>query len=136
MPFAILKGLDGLTIKGARNKSVETELRKAMSVPNPTAVGYLESAAELKDAGNAAFKAGDYACSIETYIRAYEAMHFIIQGKRFAIMLNGYFATSPLVGGRFDGRCGDLVRHHLGPQLSWNILQAHLKMEDWEQAYY
>ena len=137
MPFAILKGLDGLTIKGARNKAVEKELRKAMSVPNPTAAEDLESAAQLKDAGNAAFKAGDYALSIRTYIQAYEAMHFIVQGKRFAIMLDGYFASSnPLIGGRFDGRRGDLVRHHLGSQLSWNILQAYLKMRDWEHAYF
>lgn len=135
MPFAVLKGLDGLTIKGARNKSVEKELRRAMKIPNPTAAEYLESAAKLKDAGNAAFRAGDYALSIRTYIQAYEAMHFIADGKRFAIMLDGYFATNPLVGGRFNGQRGDLVRHHLGSQLSWNILQAYLKLENWEQAY-
>ena len=137
MPFAILKGLHGLTIKGARNKAVGKELRKAMSVPNPTAAEYLESAAQLKDAGNAAFKAGDYALSIRTYIRAYEAMHFIVQGERFAIMLDGYFASAnPLTGGRFDRQRGDLVRHHLGSQLSWNILQAYLKMREWAHAYF
>ena len=135
MPFAILEGLDGLIIKGARNKSVEKELRKAMNIPNPTAAEYLESAAKLKDAGNAAFKAGDYALSIRTYIQAYEAMHFIVDGERFAIMLDGYFANNPLIGGRFNGQRGDLVRHHLGSQLNWNILQTYLKMENWEQAY-
>ncbi|KAF6217637.1 hypothetical protein HO133_006739 [Letharia lupina] len=136
MPFAVLKGLHGLTIKGARNKAVEKELRKAMGVPNPTAAEYLEAAAGLKDAGNAAFKVGDYALSIRIYIQAYEAMHFIVEGKRFAIMLDGYFASNPLTGGRFEGQRGDLVRHHLGSQLSWNILAAYLKMEDWEQAYF
>ncbi|CAD6589932.1 MAG: hypothetical protein ASARMPREDX12_004079 [Alectoria sarmentosa] len=135
MPFAILKGLHGLTIKGDRNKEVETALRKAMSVPNPTAAEYLESAAALKDAGNAAFKAGDYARSIRIYIQAYEAMHFIVDGQRFAIMLDGYFASNTLTGGRFDGQRGDLVRHHLGSQLNWNIQQAHLKLEQWPQAY-
>ncbi|CAF9921662.1 MAG: hypothetical protein ALECFALPRED_001849 [Alectoria fallacina] len=135
MPFAILKGLHGLTIKGARNKEVEKALRKAMSVPNPTAAEYLESAAALKDAGNAAFKAGDYARSIRIYIQAYEAMHFIVDGQRFAIMLDGYFASNPLIGGCFDGQRGDLVRHHLGSQLNWNIQQAHLKLEEWPQAY-
>lgn len=135
MPFAVLKGLDGFTIKGARNKDVEKELRKAMKVPHPTAAEYLESAAKLKDVGNEAFKAGEYALSIRTYIRAYEVMHFIVEGKRFAIMLDGYFASNPLIGGRFNGQRGDLVRHHLGSQLNWNILQAYLKMEDWEQAY-
>ncbi len=135
MPFAILKGLDQLTVKGARNKAVEKELRKAMKIPNPTAAEYLESAAKLKDAGNVAFNAGDYGGSIRIYIQAYEVMHFIVEGKRFAIMLDGYFASNPLIGGRFNGQRGDLVRHHLGSQLSWNILQAYLKMEDWEQAY-
>ena len=136
MPFGILKGLHGLTLKGARNKDVEKELRNAMKIPNPTAAEYLEEAAKLKDAGNVAFKAGDYALSIKTYIQAYEAMHFIVDGKRFAIMLDGYFASNPLTGGRFNGQRGDLVRHHLGSQLNWNILQAYLKMEDWEQAYF
>ena len=137
MPFAILKGLDGLTIKGARDKDAEQALRDAMAIPNPTAAEYLEEAAQLKDAGNAAFKAGEYALSIETYIRAYEAMHFIVDGARFAIMLDGYFALhNPLRGGRFSGRRGDLVRHHLGSQLSWNILAAYLKLENWGQAYF
>ncbi|CAF9906279.1 hypothetical protein IMSHALPRED_004154 [Imshaugia aleurites] len=135
MPFAVLKGLGQLTVKGARNNAVEKGLRKAMKIPNPTAAEYLESAAKLKDAGNVAFKAGDYRGSIRSYIQAYEAMHFIVEDKRFAIMLDGYFASSPLIGGRFKGQRGDLVRHHLGSQLNWNILQAYLKMEDWEQAY-
>ena len=136
MPFAILKGLDGLTIKGARNKDVEKKLREAMKIPNPTAAEYLEEAAKLKDAGNVAFKAGDYALSIKTYIQAYEAMHFIVDGKRFAIMLDGYFASNPLIGGRFNGQRGDLIRHHLGSQLNSNILQAYIKLEDWAQAYF
>lgn len=136
MPWAILKGLDGLTIKGARNKDVEKKLRGAMKIPNPTAAEYLEEAAKLKDAGNVAFKAGDYALSIKTYIQAYEAMHFIVDGKRFAIMLDGYFASNPLTRGRFNGQRGDLIRHHLGTQLNSNILQAYLKLEDWTQAYF
>lgn len=136
MPFAILKGLHGLTIKGARNKDVEKKLREAMKIPNPTAAEYLEEAAKLKDAGNVAFKAGDYALSIKTYIQAYEAMHFIVSGARFAIMLDGWFATNPLTSGRLSGQRGDLVRHHLGSQLNWNILQAYLKMENYPEAYF
>ena len=136
MPFAVLKGLGSLTVTGAKNNAVEKELRKAMKTPNPTAGEYLESAAKLKDAGDVAFKAGDYTGSIKIYIQAYEAMIFIVEGKRFAVMLDYYFASKILIEGRFSGQRGDLVRHHLGSQLSWNILQAYVKMEDWEQAYF
>ncbi|MCJ1454687.1 hypothetical protein MMC28_005040 [Mycoblastus sanguinarius] len=136
MPFAILKGLDGVTIKGSKLKSVEKKLRKALQIPNPTAAGYLEEAAKLKDAGNAAFRAGDYAQSIRLYVNAYEAMHFVIDGKRFAIMLDCYFASNLLNEGRFARQRGDLIRHQLGSRLSWNIIQAYIKLEDWDQAYY
>ena len=70
MPFAVLKGLDGLIIKGPRDEAVERQLRKAMKIPNPTAAEYLESAARLKDNGNAAFKAGDYAATWSATISA------------------------------------------------------------------
>jgi tetratricopeptide (TPR) repeat protein len=135
MPFAILKGLGAFAVRGLDSESVQKKVKKEMKKPNPTAGDYLETAAKLKDKGNAAFKEGQYRLSIRRYIKAYEAMHFIVDGKRFAIMLDGYFVITPLVGGRFDGQRGDLIRHQLGSQLSWNIIQAYLKLEEYQEAY-
>lgn len=135
MPFAILKGLGSLAVKGLNSKSVQKKVKKAMKKPNPSAGDYLEAAARLKDEGNTAFKAGQYQLSIKIYFQAYEAMHFIVDGKRFAIMLDGYFKTRPVVGGRFNGQRGDLIRHLLGSQLCWNITQAYLKLEEYCEAY-
>lgn len=135
MPFAILKGLGSMSITGSVTNPIKKRLKKAMKQPNPTAGDYLEAAARLKDEGNIAFKAGQYRLSINLYFQAYEAMHFIVDGKRFAIMLDGYFVKAPLDGGRFSGQRGDLIRHHLGSQLSWNIIQAYLKLEEYQEAY-
>jgi len=129
IPFAILKGLAGLNVKCLDSKPAQKTLKKATKKPNSTAGDYLESAASLKDEGNAAFKEGKFRSSIKHYLQTYEAMHFIVDGKRFAIMLDGYFVTALLVCGRFDGRREDLIRHKLGSQLSWNLIQAYLKLE-------
>ena len=135
MPFSILKDLHDLKVEGLYSKAVEKDLRIAPRKPNPSAAEYLERAAVLKDEGNAAFKEKAYEASIEAFIKAYEAMQVIVEGKRFAIMLDGWFATTPLVGGRFDGKRGDLTRNRLGCQLSWNLIQAYLKINNFEQAY-
>lgn len=124
-----------MSITGSVTNPIKKRLKKAMKQPNPTAGDYLEAAARLKDEGNIAFKAGQYRLSINLYFQAYEAMHFIVDGKRFAIMLDGYFVKAPLDGGRFSGQRGDLIRHHLGSQLSWNIIQAYLKLEEYQEAY-
>lgn len=135
MPFAPLKGLRKLTLAGVVSETAKTKLDVARKKPNPTPADYLESAAGLEDEGNAAFKLGKYRLSIETYIKAYEAMHIIAEGRRFAIMLDCFFSSEPLDGVRFNGKRGDLVRHQLGSQLSWNMIQAYLKLEDFRQAY-
>lgn len=36
--------------------------------------------------------------------------------------------------GRYAGKRGDLVRHQLGSHLNFNLIQAYLKLEDWENA--
>ena len=125
MPLAILNGLDVLIITGARDEAVEGT-KNAES--NGKSQSHRSSLSRVS--GEAlAFQAGDYEGSVSLYIRAYEAMHFIVECARFEMMLDRYFTNKPMIGGRFHGQRGDFIRHHLGSHLSWNILQAHLKLE-------
>ena len=135
MPFAILKHIRNVSIEGCKLKSAEKQLKKAMKIPNPTPTDFLENAGKLKLEGNAAFKAGGFMLSIQKYHEAYEAMHTIIDGRTYAVLLDGYFATTPLEG-KLAGQRGDLLRHKLGSQLNWNIVQAYIKLEDWEMAHF
>jgi len=135
MPFAVLKDLDRLVVGGHDTKEVENQLRDAMKIPNPTVCDYLERAAKLKDSGNEEFKAGKFAQSISLYYEAYEAMQVKVdKGTRFAVFMDGYFTLTELRNGRYAGKRGDLVRHQLGSHLNFNLIQAYLKLEDWNNA--
>lgn len=135
MPFAILKNLASFHLRGSKLESVEDKLRKTMKVPNPTPTDLLEGAMNIKLDGNAAFKNGDYALSIRKYHAAYAEMHTIVSGPTYAKLLDRWFANTPLTG-KLAGQRGDLLRHQLGLQLNWNILQAYLSLKDWGMAYY
>lgn len=65
---------------------------------------------KLKLEGNGAFKDGDYVPSIKKYHEAYAAIHTVVEGRRYAILLDGYFASSPLTG-KLVGQRRDLLRH-------------------------
>lgn len=134
MPFALLKDLASFQLHGSNLDLVEEKLIKAMKVPNPTTTDLLESAIKWKLEGNAAFKNGDYALSIQKYTQAYASMETVVSGPIYRSLLDGWFAHTPLTGKLADQR-GDLLRHQLGSQLNWNILQAYLSLQDWRKAY-
>ncbi|KAK3175247.1 hypothetical protein OEA41_002494 [Lepraria neglecta] len=92
--FAILKDLDGVSVKATRSGETVEKLETAIREPGPTAADYLEAAAVLKDERNTAFKEGFYIRSLKKHFEAYEAIHFIVEGKWFAIMLDGYFTAN------------------------------------------
>ena len=95
LPFAILKKLKKLETGKNGIKpinTVEKQLRRELKRPNPSAKQYLEKAAKLKDEGNEAYKAGEYARSIQLYFDAYAAMHINVIGRRFQVVLDGKLA--------------------------------------------
>ncbi|MCJ1262750.1 hypothetical protein MMC22_002620 [Lobaria immixta] len=136
MPFAILKNGARLYVRGPKLDAVEKNLRKAMKVPNPTPTDYLENAMKLKLEENASFKSGDYLLSVQKYHEAYAAMHTIVEGRRYAILLDGYFVSTPLNGQACRSARRSTLAHQLGSQLNWNILQAYLSLKDWTMAYF
>ena len=90
---------------------------------------------KLKLEGNGAFKNGDYVPSIKEYHEAYAAIHTVVEGRRYAILLDGYFASPPLTG-KLAGQRRDLLRHQLGSQLNWKKMQAYLGLKDWQIDYF
>ena len=95
LPFGILKNLKKLETGKNGIKpinAVEKHLRRELKRPNPSAKQYLEKATKLKDEGNEAYKAGEYARSIRLYFDAYAAMHIHVLGRRFQIVLDGKIA--------------------------------------------
>lgn len=95
LPFGILKDLKKLETGKNGIKpinAVEKHLRREIRRPNPSAKQYLETATKLKDEGNEAYKAGEYARSIRLYFDAYAAMHINIIGTRFQVVLDGKIA--------------------------------------------
>ncbi len=90
----------------------------------------------MKASGNEEYKAGNFLQCIRLYYEAFEAMQVKVEGgNRFAVFLDGYFSNTILRRGRYAGQRGDLVRHQLGSQLNFNLIQVYLKLEDWDNAY-
>lgn len=135
MPFGILKGLNGLTVTGAKSELVGADLKAAMADPAPTATCFLKEASALKDAGDAACNAGDHHQAIRKYHEAFEAMHISVGDNSIDVHLHQYYGNAKLERNVFASQRGDLVRHQLGSRLSWNLTQAYMKLGSWRKAH-
>ena len=78
--FAILKDLDGLSVKATRSGKTVEKMETPIREPGPTTADYLKAAAVLKDEGNTAFKEGLYRLRLKKYFGAYKAINFIVDG--------------------------------------------------------
>lgn len=134
-PWGLVRSLDNLRIDGPHDDEVVEELRTAMQEPYPRPADCLERCEVAKDAGNAAFKAGNYSVALAHYIQAFEAIHITVSGKRRNVWAEGYF-ESTIGSGKFAGKYGGQIYLTFRIQLVANCIMAYLKLQDFEMAYY
>ncbi|RYP40890.1 hypothetical protein DL767_001371 [Monosporascus sp. MG133] len=138
LPFGEVKNLRGLLVTGdpAPLSSVEAELRAQQAIAPPGPERCLDEAARLKGEGNARLQAGDYAGALESYGRAWEAMHIVVRGRRRHIHGEAFFARQ-LSGdgsGAWRGRNGAMERLVLRVQLVANTCLAYLRLGRWDDV--
>ena len=136
MPFGIVKGLDGLVVRGYKRDSVEKDLRAAMAIPDPTPSECIENAAKHKDMGNVELHASNYKFAISQYQEAFDSLYLDpdMHGERVAAQMSNFF-NEKLEAGTYKGQNADDVRNTLSIQLTANTVLAYLKLQDWSMAY-
>ncbi|KAL9616461.1 MAG: hypothetical protein Q9160_008677 [Pyrenula sp. 1 TL-2023] len=135
-PFSIVKNLYTFDINGPSqqlSKSLEKDVRKAMTAPYDSPEKCLEAADRLKSLGNDALNKGDYREAIRQYEASFLAMHILVKGRRRNIWADAFFHAD-LKGGIFDGQNGHTVRLLLRIRLVANIVLAYLKLGEAEEA--
>ncbi|RYP51199.1 hypothetical protein DL769_010849 [Monosporascus sp. CRB-8-3] len=138
LPFGEVKNLSGLLVTGDPTPlpSVEAELRALQAVAPQGPERCLDEAARLKGEGNTRMQAGDYAGALESYARAWEAMHIVVRGRRRHIHGEAFFARQ-LSGdgsGAWTGRNGAMERLVLRVQLVANTCLAYLRLGRWDDV--
>jgi len=132
-PFAVIKNLQSLEIRGPRDADVEAAFRADLAVPNSSPEECLEKCFEYKKKGNEEIKRADPAAALSCYTHAFGAMHIIVNGCYRQIWADSFYDV-PLTGGMYDGRDGSVVRLELRIQLVANVTLAYLNLESWHEA--
>ncbi|KAL8995407.1 MAG: hypothetical protein Q9169_004852 [Polycauliona sp. 2 TL-2023] len=134
-PFGMIKNLHSFSVHGAKVlPSVEEALKKEQATPEPSPEESLETATALKEAGNNALQAQDYASAMQHYTEAFAAIHVTVSGRKRYIHAEGYYNLRELDTGPYKGQNGHLARIILRVKLVANVIQTYLKMEEWEEA--
>jgi tetratricopeptide (TPR) repeat protein len=133
-PFGMVKGLQDVQVLGNHSDEIEKRLRISMETPYRPAEKCLEDATNLSDAGIVASKT-DPARAIALYLEAFEKIHIICDGRRRSVWGDGWFNIR-LVGGRFDGEIGHVVKLILRTRLVLNIIKAYLDLKEYEEALF
>ncbi|KAK7518038.1 uncharacterized protein IWZ02DRAFT_308128 [Phyllosticta citriasiana] len=132
-PFGCIKSLNDTQIFGQYDESVFHALCAAQAIPNESPEECLEKATRLKDAGNVALKKNEPREAIRLYEEAFLAIHIVCCGRRRSIWGNAHFETI-LGSGQYESQHGQLVRLILRVKLVANIMQAYIKLENWEEV--
>jgi tetratricopeptide (TPR) repeat protein len=135
LPFGRVKALREVEVIGPHEESFEIDMRAQMAIPPESAEHCLIRGHKLKDAGNAAFKAGDPAEAIRLYVAAFEAIHIICDGRYRAIWGDAWFNRF-MTEEPYKGMHGQLLRIVLRTKLVANIVKAYLDLGNWEEAHF
>jgi tetratricopeptide (TPR) repeat protein len=135
MPWGDVRNLHSLTVEGPHDDIIVEDLRKAMEEEYPTPADCLERCDAFKDAGNAAFKASKWELALEQYVKAFEAIHIIVDGQRRHIWAEAYFYGT-LPTGKWRGHYGGNIYMDLRIKLLANIMAVYLKMEQYSMVLF
>ncbi|RYO83835.1 hypothetical protein DL763_007714 [Monosporascus cannonballus] len=138
LPFGEVKNLSGLRVTGdpAPLPSIEAELRAQQAVAPPGPERCLDEAARLKGEGNTRLQAGDYFGALESYGRAWEAMHIVVRGRPRHIHGEAFFARQLSGDGSraWAGRNGAMERPVPRVQLVANTCLTYLRLGRWDDV--
>ena len=136
LPFGSIKDLHTFSIHGSMLlPSVEQAVNETRAIPDPTVEECIQSALNLKEAGNDSIKAGSHQLALQQYISAFAAIHIQVTGRQRIVHAEGYYIRN-LRYGPFQGQRGNYVRMILRVQLVANIVLAYLKMREWSEALF
>jgi tetratricopeptide (TPR) repeat protein len=133
MPFGRNKSLNEIVVQGDHYSSIEKSMRDEMAEPYKTPEACLDDCTRLKDEGNAAIAKQMYHEAIRLYVEAFHAMHIVCKGRIRHIWGDRFFQKD-LVGGQYDKQEGLIVRLVLRVKLVANMIQAYVKLADYEEA--
>ncbi|KAH9894507.1 hypothetical protein F4778DRAFT_277906 [Xylariomycetidae sp. FL2044] len=135
LPFGMVKGLRHIEVTGDPKPmpSVESEMRAEQKIPHKSPEQCLADTTHWKEEGNKQLQAGDYTAALDTYRKAWEAMHIVVKGQQRHIHAEAYFART-LEAAPFEGKNGQAERLSLRVQLVANTCLAYTKLEDWENV--
>lgn len=135
LPFGQVKGLQRVVVSGDPEpyESVIKEMRAEMAVPLDSPEKCLVESTRLKDEGNVHLKAERPLEALESYRKAWLAMHIIVKGKIRHVHGDQYFERG-LEEAPFEGQHGGTVRVVLRIRLVANTILAYLKLKDYDMA--
>lgn len=132
-PWGEVRNLHSFSVEGPHDDDVVEELREAMDEPYPSPADCLERCEAFKDAGNAAFKASKWETALEQYVKAFEAIHIVVDGTRRSIWAEGYFYGT-LPTGKWRGEYGGNIYMDFRIKLLANVMAVYLKMEQYKMV--
>ncbi|OCK75497.1 hypothetical protein K432DRAFT_429380 [Lepidopterella palustris CBS 459.81] len=132
LPFRLVKGLDGVFVEGY-DESVAEKLREGMAEPYQSPEKCFENSTRFIEDGIEQCRKKEYKQAIDCYVKAFHAVHILIDGHERSVLADAFFQTE-LSSGTFKGQSGNTVRLILRVKLVALVIDAYLKLEDWEEA--
>ncbi|KAI0395858.1 hypothetical protein F5Y17DRAFT_168528 [Xylariaceae sp. FL0594] len=135
LPFGDVKGLHRCVVTGdpKPQPKIAAELRELQAQKPASPERCLSECLRLKNEGNALLQKGEIHAALETYTRAWLAMHIVVKGHQRLVHAEAFFSRE-LTEEPFAGRNGQLERMNLRIQLVANTCLAYLKLADWEEV--
>ena len=131
MPFEDVKGLHGVEFEGGWDDGVRKELRRKMYEKWPGVQECLENATTLMEEGDtmlAASPTQNAEAALDTYKKAFHAIHIIIEGRRRRMMADGFFHDH-ILSGPYSGQAAATIRIILRIRLVARTILAYLHMQ-------
>jgi len=132
LPFGQVKGLHSIDAPGF-SAQVKQELQRRMATPAPTLRECCDAATQLLAQGDGALAAGNPTAALDTYARAFKAIHILIEGRTRRILVDTFF-HSTIPDGPYAGQTGITVRVTLRLRLVARTMAAHLALGAWADA--
>ena len=134
-PFEKIKGLQDCRFEGAYDSRISQAVAKVQREPYVTREQCIENGNKLKDEGDVAMRKGNYHEAITLYLKAFEAIHITNRGHHRSVWADAFFEYE-LIAGPDKGQYAQIIRLILRVRLVASVVQAYLKLENWEEAQF
>ncbi|KAH7406476.1 hypothetical protein DE146DRAFT_392249 [Phaeosphaeria sp. MPI-PUGE-AT-0046c] len=124
--FGEIKGLHHMEVTGYAPE-LKKKLTSLMAIPAPSVGTCCEEGAALMATGDASLAANNPQEALDTYLRAFAAIHILIHGRTRRVLADAFFHDA-ITSGRFAGQSGTSVRVVLRLQLVSRCVLAQLQL--------